>query len=88
MLTVWSSRKQLDQKDKINFKIYYVTTWLTKIAIHIMPIILRSKDSQTMKFGQFIECNTISIFLEKSYAKCGGETSPRPFSKKSKLILF
>ena len=28
-----------------------------------------------------------NIFLEKSYTKCGGETSPRPFSKKSKLII-
>ena len=26
-----------------------------------------------------------NIFLEKSYTKCGGETSPRSFSKKSKL---
>ena len=29
-----------------------------------------------------------NIFLEKSYTKCGGETVPRPFSKKSKLSLF
>ena len=34
-----------------------------------------------MKFGQLIEHNTINIFLEKSYAKCGGETGPRPFSE-------
>ena len=26
-----------------------------------------------------------NIFLEKTYTKCGGEASPRPFSKKSKL---
>ena len=26
-----------------------------------------------------------SIFLEKSFAKCGGETSPRSFSKKIKI---
>ena len=26
-----------------------------------------------------------NIFLEKSHATCGGETIPRPFSKKSKL---
>ena len=26
-------------------------------------------------------------FLEKSYTKCGGETSPRPFSEKLKLII-
>ena len=28
-----------------------------------------------------------NIFLEKSYAKCGGMTIPRPFSKKSKLSI-
>ena len=28
-----------------------------------------------------------NIFLEKSYTKCGGETSPRPFSKKLKLRI-
>ena len=27
------------------------------------------------------------IFLEKSYTKCGGETSPRTFSKKAKLTI-
>ena len=27
------------------------------------------------------------IFLEKSYAKCGGETIPTPFSKQSKLDI-
>ena len=28
------------------------------------------------------------IFLEKSYSKCGGVTSPRPFSGKLKLRIF
>ena len=28
-----------------------------------------------------------NIFLEKSYTKYGGETSPRPFSKKSVLNI-
>ena len=28
-----------------------------------------------------------NTFLEKSNAKCGGEASPRPFSKKSKLSI-
>ena len=40
-----------------------------------------------MKFGQLIECSMRNIFLEKSYTKCGGETSPRPFSKKLKLTI-
>ena len=28
-----------------------------------------------------------NIFLEKSYTKYGGETIPRPFSKKSELSI-
>ena len=40
-----------------------------------------------MKFGQLIECNMRNIFLEKSCTKCGGETSPRPFSEKLKLSI-
>ena len=52
------------------------------IAIHIQHYISRSKDNQTVKLGQLIEYNMRKIFLEKSYAKCGGETSPKTFSKK------
>ena len=40
-----------------------------------------------MKYDQLIEYNMGNIFLEKSFTKCGGETSPRPFSKKSKLSI-
>ena len=40
-----------------------------------------------MKFGQLIECNMKNIFLEKSYTKYGGETSPRLFTKKLKLAI-
>ena len=57
------------------------------IAIRILGIISRSKDNQTMKFGQLIECYMRNIFLEKSHTKCGGETIPIPFSKKSKLSI-
>ena len=38
-----------------------------------------------MKFGQLLEYNMKNIFVEKSYTKCGGETIPRPFSKKPNL---
>ena len=55
-------------------------------AIHILPNISGSKLNQTMTFAQLIKCNTRIIFLEKSCAKCGGETILRSFSKKSKLI--
>ena len=40
-----------------------------------------------MKFSQLIECSIRYIFLEKSYTKCGGETSPSPFSEKLKLSM-
>ena len=40
-----------------------------------------------MKLDQLIECNMRNIFPEKSYTKCGGETSPRPFSEKLKLSI-
>ena len=65
--------KQFDQKDKINLKFYDVTIWL--------------KNNQTMKFGQLVEYNMRSVFLEKSYTKYGEETSPRPFSGRLKLSI-
>ena len=36
-----------------------------------------------MKFGQSIQYDMRNIFLEKSYIKCGGETIPKQFCKKS-----
>ena len=53
----------------------------------MLPNISRSKGNQTMKFGQFIECNMRNIFLEKSCMKCVGGTIPRPFYKKSELSI-
>ena len=55
--------------------------------MHILPNISRSKGNQTMKFGQLRDYDKRNIFHEKSYTKCGGKTSPRPFSKKLKLSL-
>ena len=46
------------------------------IAIHIL-LNTRSKDNQTMKFGQLIEYDMREIFLV-----------PRRFSKKSKMSIF
>ena len=40
-----------------------------------------------MKYGQLIECTMRNIFIEKSYTKCGGEASLRPFSEKLKLSI-
>ena len=66
--------KRLDKKDKVNFKLYDVTAWLTKIVIEILPRTSRSKGNQTMKFGELIECNMRNIFLERLYTKYGGES--------------
>ena len=49
--------------------------------------ISRSKGNQTMKFGQLTDYDMRNIFLEKSYTKYGGETSPRPFSEKLELSI-
>ena len=57
------------------------------ITIHILPNISRSKGNQTMKFGQLREHDTRNTFLEKSYTKCGRETSLRTFSRESKLSI-
>ena len=51
------------------------------IAMHVLTNISRSKYDQTMKFVHLIDYNMRNIFLEKSYTKCGRESSPRPFSK-------
>ena len=40
-----------------------------------------------MKFVQLIEYNMRNIVIEKSYPKCGGKASPRPFYKNSKLRI-
>ena len=53
----------------------------------MFPYISRSKGNQAMKFGQLIEYNMRTIFVEKSYAKCGGETIPRPISKQLKFSM-
>ena len=77
--------KLVDQKDKVNSKIYDVTTWKTNNCN--LPNISRSKSNPTITFGQLIEYNMRNIFLEKSYTKYGGETIPRLLSKKSKLSI-
>ena len=62
--------KRLDQKDKVNFKIYDVATWLTLLTpIHILTNISRTKGNQTMKFGQLIEYNMRIIFFLKNHTE-------------------
>ena len=57
------------------------------ITIHISFNISRCKSNHIMKFGQLIEYKMRNIFLKKSYTKCGGKASPRPFHKKQKLSI-
>ena len=40
-----------------------------------------------MKFRQLKECNMKDTFIEKSFTKCDGEASSRPFSEKLKLNI-
>ena len=79
--------KQVDWKDQVNFKFYYVTTKTKAIAIHILLNIPRSKSNQTMKFCQLIEYNMRNILLEKSCTRCGEETISRRFFEKLKLNI-
>ena len=58
------------------------------ITIYTLPNIARIKGNQTTKFDQLIEYDMRNTSLEKSYAKCGGEIIPRPFSEKPKLSIF
>ena len=52
-----------------------------------MPNISGSKGNQAIQFAHLIERNMRNVFLEKSFTKCGGETSPRPFSEKLKMSI-
>ena len=53
----------------------------------MLPNISRNTDNQPIEFGQLIKCNMRNFFPEKSCANYGRETSPKPFSKKSKLSV-
>ena len=41
-----------------------------------------------MQFGQLIGYNMRNIFCEKSFGKCGGETTLTPFPKNSKNLVL
>ena len=77
----------LIRKRRLISKLMTSQTGKQTIAICILRDISRSKNNQTMKFDKFIKYNVRNIFLEKSYIKCGGNTIPRCFSKKSKLSI-
>ena len=63
------------QKNGLIRKLTLISKFMTSktgqqiITVHILPNISRSKDIQTMKFGQLIEYNMRNFIFEKSYAK-------------------
>ena len=79
--------KQLDMKDKLISTLITSQAGQQTIVIRILRSITRSKNNQTMKFVLFNDYDMRNICLEKSYTKCGGETSRRLFSKKLKLSI-
>ena len=67
----------------VNSNFYDITDWATYLSTtHKLPNISRIKVTQTIKFDQLIEYIRKNILLRKSYTKCGGKASPRPFYKK------
>ena len=80
-LIIGHVEKQVDYKDKVNFKVFDVTTCLTKnYNAHIDQHLSRSKDNKAIKFDQLLEYNTRNIFLEKAYTYTRWNTIPTPFS--------
>ena len=62
-------KKQLDQKDKVNFEIHDVTASLTNNFDTHIANIFRIKANQAMKIGQLIEYNKKNVLLQKSCRK-------------------
>ena len=59
--------KRFNEKTKTNFKIYEANNREANNSIHILPSISKSKDNQTMKFGQLKECDARNNFLQKLF---------------------
>ena len=76
------------RKLSLDLKFMMSQTWQQIVTIHILLKVSQGKINQTMKFCQLIQYNMRNIFLEKSFAKCGGDASPRLFYKKLKLIIY
>ena len=86
-MTFWSCNETawLERYVRLISMFYDVTAWLANNCnTHIVQY---SRSRGRMKFGQLTKCNMRNIFLEKSYPKCDGEISPRPFSEKLKLSI-
>ena len=58
-------QNSLIRKVRLTLKFMTSQPGLKTIAVHILPNISQSRDNQSMKFGQLIEYNKKSIFLQK-----------------------
>ena len=71
----------------VNWKILTSQTGQQIIAIPTLPNISRSKGNLTTKLDNLIKYNMINYFFEKSYTKCDGKATPRPFYKVRKFSI-
>ena len=55
------------------------------ITIHLLPNISRSKDNQTIKFGQLIEYNMRTVFLKNHVQNMLEKLVADPFIKNQNL---
>ena len=79
-------KNSLVRKVNVNFKFMTSQPGIQASTMHILPNISRNKDYQTIKFGKLIEYNIYKKrFCSKIIHRCGGESSSRPFFKKSKF---
>ena len=81
--------KRLDQRCKIAFKIYDVINWETNIYnTYITQYLKKLRQKEGKKIDPLVENNMTNIILEKTYAKCGGETTPTPIPKNKIKHIF
>ena len=80
-MTFWYVAKRLDEKDKVNFKIYDVTAWLTNNRnTHIAKYFKKRRQSDNY-ICELIECNIRSTFFENHTQNVTEKLVPDPFLK-------
>ena len=79
---------------KFSIKVFFSKCDQIRCSLRIWSHLLKKSSMENFSFCavlcQLIECDIGNIFLEKPYTKYGGETIPRPFSKKlkSRISLY
>ena len=81
-------KKQLDQKYKVNFKIYNVATDKQTVGIQIFSNISRNKINQIMRFGQLIVYNKRTVFFFKNHPENEARRLVPNFSLLFKKALY